>query len=143
MSETLPAGIDISKPNIARIYDYWLGGKDNFAVDREQAERSLELCPALHQWARDNRALVCGAAARAAREAGIDQFLDLGAGLPTHPEVHEAVRAVDPAARVAYVDYDGVAVTHAQALLATTAGLTAVRAEWPITRGSLPRSRTR
>jgi O-methyltransferase involved in polyketide biosynthesis len=129
MPDILPAGVDTSRPNIARIYDYWLGGKDNFAVDREQAERSLELCPGLRQWARENRAFVCGAAARAAREAGIGQFLDLGSGLPTHPAVHEAVRAVDPAARVAYVDFDDVAVTYAQALLATTAGLTAVRAD--------------
>jgi O-methyltransferase involved in polyketide biosynthesis len=129
MPDALPFGIDTSRPNIARIYDYWLGGKDNFAVDREQAERSLELCPGLRQWARDNRAFVCGAAARAARGAGIGQFLDLGAGLPTHPAVHEAVRAVDRDARVAYVDFDCVAVTHAQALLATTAGLTAVRAD--------------
>ena len=129
MPDTLPGGIDISRPNIARIYDYWLDGKDNFAVDREQAERSLELCPNLRQWARDNRAFVCGAAARAAREGGIGQFLDLGAGLPTHPAVHEAVHAVDPAARVAYVDFDVVAVTHAKALLATTPGLTAVRAD--------------
>jgi O-methyltransferase involved in polyketide biosynthesis len=129
MPDTLPAGIDASRPNIARIYDYWLGGKDNFAVDREQAERSLELCPGLRQWARDNRALVCGAAARAAREGGISQFLDLGAGLPTHPAVHEAVREVDPSAQVVYVDFDGVAVCHAQALLAKASGLAAVHAD--------------
>jgi O-methyltransferase involved in polyketide biosynthesis len=129
MADTLPAGIDASRPNIARIYDYWLGGKDNFAVDREQAERSLKLCPGLRQWARDNRAFVCGAAARAARETGISQFLDLGAGLPTHPAVHEAVREVDPAAQVAYVDFDGVAVSHAQALLTKGNGLTAVHAD--------------
>jgi S-adenosyl methyltransferase len=129
MPDTLPAGIDTSRPNIARIYDYWLGGKDNFAVDREQAERSLELCPSLRRWARENRAFVCGAAARAAHEAGLSQFLDLGSGLPTHPAVHEAVRAVDPTARVAYVDFDAMAVTHARALLTTTAGLTAVRAD--------------
>jgi O-methyltransferase involved in polyketide biosynthesis len=129
MPDTLPAGIDSSRPNIARIYDYWLGGKDNFAVDREQAERSLELCPNLRQWARENRAFVCGAAARAAREAGISQFLDLGAGLPTHPAVHEAVRAVDPTARVAYVDFDAMAVAHARALLATAPGIIAARAD--------------
>jgi O-methyltransferase involved in polyketide biosynthesis len=129
MPDTLPAGIDTSRPNIARIYDYWLGGKDNYPVDREQAERSLELCPGLRQWARDNRAFVCGAAARAAREAGIGQFLDLGSGLPAHPAVHEAVRAVDPAARVTYVDFDGVAVAHGQALLARNDGLTAVQAD--------------
>jgi O-methyltransferase involved in polyketide biosynthesis len=129
MPDTLPAGIDTSRPNIARIYDYWLGGKDNFAVDREQAERSLELCPGLRQWARDNRAFVCGAAARAARDAGISQFLDLGAGLPAHPAVHEAVREVNPDARVAYVDFDGVAVCHARALLAKAKGLVAVHAD--------------
>jgi O-methyltransferase involved in polyketide biosynthesis len=129
MPDTVPAGVDSSRPNIARIYDYWLGGKDNFAVDREQGEHSLELCPGLRQWAQDNRAFVCGAAARAAREAGIGQFLDLGAGLPTHPAVHEAVREVDPAALVAYVDFDGVAVSHAQALLAKADGLAAVQAD--------------
>jgi len=129
MHDTLPAGVDPSRPNIARIYDYWLGGKDNFTVDREQAERSLELCPGLSQWARDNRAFICGAAARAAREGGITQFLDLGAGLPTHPAVHEAVRAVDPATRVAYVDFDHVAVCHAQALLAKGDGLRAVHGD--------------
>jgi hypothetical protein len=130
MPDILPAGIDTSRPNIARIYDYWLGGKDNFAVDREQAERSLDVCPGLRQWARDNRAFVCGAAVRAARDGGIDQFLDLGAGLPTHPAVHEAVREAGSAARGAYVDSDLVAVTHTRALVAArTTGIAAVHAD--------------
>ena len=100
-----PPGIDTTRPNIARVYDYLLGGKDNFTVDRELAGRLLNVNPGMQQWARSNRAFVVAAAARAAREGGIDQFLDLGAGLPTRPAVHEAVRKVNPAARVAYVDF--------------------------------------
>jgi O-methyltransferase involved in polyketide biosynthesis len=116
--DTAPAAIDTTKPNIARVYDYLLGGKDNFAADREQAQQLLSMMPGMREWARSNRAFVCAAAERAAREGGIDQFLDLGAGLPTYPAVHEAVRRVHPAARIAYVDFDPVAVAHSQALLA-------------------------
>jgi O-methyltransferase involved in polyketide biosynthesis len=117
--------IDTSQPNIARVYDYLLGGKENFAADRALAEQLLAMNPGMAQWARDNRAFVCAAAARAASEGGITQFLDLGAGLPTHPAVHETVREVHPVARVAYVDFDQVAVLHAQALLATGDGVAA------------------
>ncbi len=124
-----PPGIDTTRPNIARVYDYLLGGKDNFAADRELAGRLLSVNPGMEQWARSNRAFVVAAAARAAREGGIDQFLDLGAGLPTRPAVHEAVRAVNPAARVAYVDFDPVAVVHSHALLAKGDGLTAFQAD--------------
>jgi O-methyltransferase involved in polyketide biosynthesis len=120
---------DASQPNIARVYDYLLGGKDNFTADRALAERLLSTNPGMAQFARDNRAFVCAAAARAAREGGIRQFLDLGAGLPTHPAVHEAVREVHPDARVGYVDIDPVAVMHAQALLATGDGLAAFQGD--------------
>ena len=129
MTQPSPPGIDTARPNIARVYDYLLGGKDNFAADRELAGRLLSVDPHAGQWARDNRAFVCAAAARAAREGGIGQFLDLGAGLPTRPAVHEAVREVIPDARVAYVDSDAVAVIHAQALLARGAGLVTCRAD--------------
>ena len=129
MAQPSSLGIDTTRPNIARVYDYLLGGKDNFAADRELAGRLLSVDPRAGEWARDNRAFVCAAAARAAREGGIDQFLDLGAGLPTHPAVHEAVREVIPDARVAYVDIDGVAVTHGQALLAKGVGLVTYRAD--------------
>jgi O-methyltransferase involved in polyketide biosynthesis len=112
-----PPGIDISRPNVARVYDFLLGGKNNFAADREQAGRLLSMNPGMDKWARSNRAFVVAAAARAAREGGITQFLDLGSGLPSHPAVHEAVREVHPDARVAYVDVDRVAVLHSQALL--------------------------
>jgi S-adenosyl methyltransferase len=119
--------IDTSRPNMARVYDYWLGGKDNFAADRELAQRTLALCPELPRWAHDNRAFVCAAARRAA-QAGITQFIDLGCGLPTRPAVHEAAMSVNSGARVAYVDNDPVVIVHARALLGD-AGLTAVLAD--------------
>ena len=127
-SEIPPEGIDVTRPSVARVYDYWLGGKDNFASDRDMGGRMAELNPALPQLVRHNREFICAAAARAAA-AGISQFLDLGSGLPAHPAVHEAVRQVNPDARVCYVDIDPVAVIHAEALLARGDGLTAVRAD--------------
>jgi S-adenosyl methyltransferase len=117
--------IDTSKPNIARVYDYWLGGKDNFAIDRAVAARMLEQDPDLARRVRDNREFVTGVAQRAA-EQGIAQFVDLGAGLPAHPSAHEAARKVNPLARVVYVDNDPVVVSHSQALLATGDGLAAI-----------------
>jgi S-adenosyl methyltransferase len=122
------AGVDASRPSVARVYDYWLGGKDNFASDREMGARMAEVNPALPQLVRHNREFICFAAARAA-EAGVSQFLDLGSGLPAHPAVHEAVRAVNPDARVCYVDIDPVAARHGQALLAQGVGVTAVQAD--------------
>ena len=118
----------MTRPSVARVYDYWLGGKDNFASDREMGGRMAELNPALPDLVRHNREFICVAAARAAA-AGISQVLDLGSGLPAHPAVHEAVREVIPDARVCYVDIDPVAAVHAQALLAGGEGLAAVRAD--------------
>jgi O-methyltransferase involved in polyketide biosynthesis len=126
--ENAPAGIDVTRPTVARVYDYWLGGKDNFASDRQMGGRMAEVNPALPQLVRHNREFICAAAARAAA-AGISQFLDLGSGLPAHPAVHEAVREVTPDARVCYVDIDPMAVLHAQALLACGEGLAAVQAD--------------
>jgi O-methyltransferase involved in polyketide biosynthesis len=123
-----PVGIDVTRPSVARVYDYWLGGKDNFASDRDMGGRMAEVNPALPQLVRHNREFICAAAARAAA-AGISQFLDLGSGLPAHPAVHEAVREVIPDARVCYVDIDPVAVLHGEALLARGEGLAAVRAD--------------
>ena len=127
-NEIPPAGIDVTRPSVARVYDYWLGGKDNFASDRDMGGRMAEVNPALPQLVRHNREFICAAAARAAT-AGISQFLDLGSGLPAHPAVHEAVRQVNPDARVCYVDIDPVAVIHGEALLARGEGLAAVRAD--------------
>jgi O-methyltransferase involved in polyketide biosynthesis len=125
-NENPPAGIDVTRPSVARVYDYWLGGKDNFASDREMGQRMAEVNPALPNLVRHNREFICNAAARAAA-AGISQFLDLGSGLPAHPAVHEAVREVVPDARVCYVDIDPVAVRHGQALLARGESLAAVQ----------------
>jgi S-adenosyl methyltransferase len=126
---TPPPGIDASRPSIARVYDYLLGGKDNFAADRELAGQILALNPGTRDWARANREFLCAAAARAAREGGISQFLDLGAGLPASPAVHDAARAVIPDARFAYVDFDPSAVLHAQVLLRKTEGLVSILAD--------------
>jgi O-methyltransferase involved in polyketide biosynthesis len=121
-------GIDVTRPSVARVYDFWLGGKDNFAADREMGWRIAEMNPALPQLVQQNREFVCAAAARAAA-AGIGQFLDLGSGLPTHPSVHEAAREVNPDTRVCYVDIEPVAVLHAEVLLAQGEGLAAVQAD--------------
>ena len=121
-------GLDTSKPNIARVYDYWLGGKENFAADRELAERLAAMWPPWVDACHANRRFVCRAVTWAAQR-GITQFLDLGAGLPTYPSVHETARAVDEHARVAYLDNDPVAVLHAQSLLASSDGVIAAEAD--------------
>ena len=124
----MTSALDTSVPNMARVYNYWLGGKDHFAADRAEAERLVALYPPLPALARENRAFLIEAAGWAARQ-GIGQFIDLGAGLPASPSVHQAARAVLPAARVAYVDIDPVVLSHAVALLATDDGVAAVDAD--------------
>jgi hypothetical protein len=114
--------IDAGVPNIARVYDFFLGGKDNFAADRELAARIAALSPDWVQACRDNRQFVGRAVVWAAGH-GIRQFLDLGAGLPAHPAVHEAAREIVPDARVCYVDNDPVAAAHARALLTESDGV--------------------
>jgi O-methyltransferase involved in polyketide biosynthesis len=110
-------GFDPGKPNAARIYDYLLGGKDNFAADRDAAAQLLRALPDATQVARANRAFLA-AAVRYVAGRGIGQFVDIGAGLPTSPNVHESARVAVPDARVAYIDNDPVVVSHARALLA-------------------------
>jgi SAM-dependent methyltransferase len=121
-------GFDPSVPNTARVYNYWLGGKDHFPADRAEAACLLDIYPPLRDLVRENRAFVTRAVAWAA-EQGMGQFIDLGAGLPASPAVHQAARAVLPAARVAYVDTDPVVLSHARALLAQDDGVTAVNAD--------------
>jgi O-methyltransferase involved in polyketide biosynthesis len=123
-----PPGIDTSVPNVARVYDCLLGGKDNFAADRIQAAKLIEFDPSLPSLVRQNREFVNRVVTWAAGQ-GIRQFLDLGAGLPTHPAVHEVAREVIPSAHVVYVDSDPVVVMHAQALLTGPGGVTTVRAD--------------
>jgi hypothetical protein len=124
-----PAGIDVSVPNVARIYDYLLGGKDNFAADREAARQLLAAVPDIAGVVRDNRAFIGRVVRFLAGQAGIRQFLDLGAGLPARSSVHEVARAIAPDARVAYVDNDPVVCSHAQALLPLDDGVAVVRGD--------------
>jgi hypothetical protein len=121
-------GFDPAKPNVARIYDYLLGGEEHFAADRHAAQRLIAELPNAPLVARANRVFLAAAVRRVARE-GVAQYLDIGAGLPTSPSVHECARAVIPAARVVYVDNDPVAVTHARALLATGDGAIAIEGD--------------
>ncbi len=108
---------DLTRPNSARMYDYFLGGAQNFAVDREAAEQAAIAFPHIRLGARVNRSFL-GRAVTYLVEHGIDQFLDLGSGIPTVGNVHEIAHRRNPAARVAYVDYEPVAVAHARRLLA-------------------------
>src|SRR5215472_8946351 len=108
--------INTSRPNIARVYNYLLGGKDNFAADRNEAERLLRIYPLLPARAQENRRFLARAVTWMA-EQGIRQFVDIGSGLPTTQNTHQMAQAVDPACRAAYVDYDPVVVAHARALL--------------------------
>jgi hypothetical protein len=124
----VPEGVDTTIPSVARIYDYLLGGKDNYAVDRAAAAKFLELAPEAQQIAWSNRHFLVRCV-RFLAQAGIGQFIDLGAGLPTSPNVHEVAREAVPDARVVYVDHDPVVVIHGNALLATDAGVTVVRAD--------------
>ncbi|WP_232320464.1 SAM-dependent methyltransferase [Herbidospora daliensis] len=101
------------------MYDYWLGGKDNFEADRKVAEGTAAVSPGIVQGARDNRAFL-GRAVRYLAEQGVTQFLDIGTGIPTQGNVHEVAQQINPAARIAYVDNDPIVMTHARALLRGT-----------------------
>ena len=111
------ADFDPTTPSIARVYDYLLNGKDNFAADREVAERLLAVAPLTAVVTRENRQFLARAVTWAANQ-GISQFIDLGCGMPTAPNTHETARAVTPGARVAYVDNDPVVLSHLHALVA-------------------------
>jgi SAM-dependent methyltransferase len=121
--------LDTSRPNIARVYDYWLGGKDNFKADREEAERLLQIYPDLRGLARENRRFLRRAVHWVAAECGIRQFLDIGSGLPTASNTHNVAQAAAPDSKVAYVDKDPVVVLHADALLADGHDVIAVRGD--------------
>ena len=107
-------------PHPARVYDYWLGGKDNFPADAAAAERAIEAMPTIVDSARANRAFLRRAVRFLAAEAGVRQFLDIGTGIPTSPNVHEIAQAVAPHSRVVYVDNDPIVLVHARALLTSS-----------------------
>jgi O-methyltransferase involved in polyketide biosynthesis len=115
------ADLDTSVAHPARVYDYWLGGKDNFAADREAAERVLAAAPGLRYRVRANRAFLGRATRYLAAEAGVRQFLDIGAGLPSTQNTHDVAQRVAPDSRVIYVDNDPLVMSHARALLRSVA----------------------
>jgi O-methyltransferase involved in polyketide biosynthesis len=116
---------DPDTPSIARVWDYWLGGKNNFPADRELAEKVLEINPLAAQMARENR-LFLGRAVSYVAGLGVRQFIDIGAGLPTVLNTHDVAQRADPGATVAYVDNDPIVIAHARVLLAMAQGVVVV-----------------
>ncbi|MEU5875386.1 SAM-dependent methyltransferase [Glycomyces sp. NPDC047369] len=119
---------DISRPSIARVYDATLGGKDNFAVDREGAAVIAQHVPRIKEASQDNRLGLKKGVQYVARK-GVDQFLDIGAGLPTMENTHQVAQAINPDAKVVYVDNDPIVLTHGRALLADNKSTTIVTAD--------------
>lgn len=117
------AGLRTDRPHPARIYDYWLGGKDNFPPDREAAEHAISVSADIPAAARENRAFL-QRAVRMCAEAGIRQYIDIGAGLPSPGNVHEVAQRIEPDARVVYIDNDPIVLTHGRALLAANKSTT-------------------
>ena len=111
--ETKPPGLtfDASVAHPARIYNYWLGGKDNFAADRQAAQEVLDVMPVIAQVARSNRMFLSTAVNYLVAQAGIRQFLDIGTGLPTEDNTHEVAQNVAPESRIVYVDNDPIVLS--------------------------------
>ena len=128
-AEPAPERWSSGRANVARIYDYLLGGKDNYDVDRQAAERLLALVPDAAVAAWDNREFLGRTVRFLAEEKGIRQFLDIGTGLPTRTNVHSIAHESAPDARVVYVDYDPVVISHARALLCKTRAVCAVEGD--------------
>jgi len=114
-----PVMFDTSVAHVARVYDYWLGGKDNFAADRAAGDQAIEAFPNIPMSARANRAYQARVVRFLAGEVGIRQFLDIGTGIPTANHTHQVAQAVAPESRVVYVDNDPIVLSHARALLAS------------------------
>jgi hypothetical protein len=118
--ETAPPGVNINVPHSARIYDYWLGGKDNFAVDRAVGDAMMQSIPGMRAMAAENRKFVHRVARELVAKHGIRQFLDVGTGIPTRPNLHEIAQQLAPETRVVYVDNDPIVLVHARALMIST-----------------------
>nr|WP_269459108.1 SAM-dependent methyltransferase [Micromonospora viridifaciens] len=112
--------MDAAVPHSARIYDYWLGGKDNFAADRAVAEALATAIPTIRAMAAENRHFVHRVARYLVGQAGVRQFLDIGTGIPTRPNLHEVAQQIAPETRVVYVDNDPIVLVHARALMIST-----------------------
>ena len=115
-----PPAFDTSVAHPARVYDYWLGGKDNFQADRDAAEQAVAAYPNILPGVQANRAFLRRAVEYLAGEQGIRQFLDIGTGLPTNDNTHQIAQAIAPESRIVYVDNDPIVLTHARALLTST-----------------------
>src|SRR3954466_13289134 len=109
--------IDTSRPHSARMYDYYLGGKDHFEIDKQAAETVAAVYPAIFVCARENRAFMHRATRVLAREHGIRQWLDIGTGIPTEPNLHQVAQSVVPQARVVYADNDPLVLKYAETLM--------------------------
>lgn len=124
-----PPGVDLSRPSIARVYDYALGGKEHFEIDRRAADAMYRVVPETSQLAKDNRNHLRRAVRYLVAEAGVRQIIDIGSGLPTSGNVHEIVHEIDPAVRVVYVDNDPIVLAHARALLSEANTTTVITAD--------------
>ncbi|GAA3729551.1 SAM-dependent methyltransferase [Plantactinospora mayteni] len=118
--ESANSRLDTNVPHTARIWNYWLGGKDNFAADREVGDRVKDIFPVVIELARADRLFLGRAVHHLVAEAGIRQFLDIGTGLPTQDNTHQVAQRVAPAARIVYVDNDPLVLVHARALLTSS-----------------------
>ena len=116
-----PLPFDTSVPHPARRYNYWLGGKDNFAADRDSGDAIAAAFPTIRLWAQENRRFLGRTVSYLAGEVGVSQFLDIGTGIPAADNTHEVAQRINPASRVVYVDNDPIVLVHARALL-TSAG---------------------
>ncbi|MEV7383138.1 SAM-dependent methyltransferase [Streptomyces lydicus] len=135
--ETQPQSgvVDVTIPSVARMYDYYLGGKDNYAVDREACEELSKVVPSTQVLAINNRRFLQRVVRWLAGEHGIRQFIDHGSGLPTQDNVHQVAQQIDPAARVVYVDNDPIVLAHGRALLEENANTAVIQADMRDTDG--------
>ncbi|ARH94069.1 SAM-dependent methyltransferase [Streptomyces sp. MOE7] len=135
--ETQPqsGAVDVTIPSVARMYDYYLGGKDNYAVDREACEELSKVVPSTQVLAINNRRFLQRVVRWLAGEHGIRQFIDHGSGLPTQDNVHQVAQRIDPAARVVYVDNDPIVLAHGRALLEENANTAVIQADMRDTDG--------
>jgi hypothetical protein len=125
----VPPEIDTTKANVARVYDYWLGGSHNFRADQDVARAMIAVDPNIRAMMRANRAFLGRAVRYLIREAGIRQFLDIGSGIPTEQNVHEVAQAAASGSRVVYVDNDEVAVAHSRLMLEDNPDATVIQAD--------------
>ncbi|MFJ6212949.1 SAM-dependent methyltransferase [Streptomyces sp. NPDC092296] len=127
--------IDSAVPSVARMYDYYLGGKDNYAVDREASDELLKTVPSTKELAVNNRRFLRRVVRRLAEDYGIRQFLDHGSGLPTQDNVHQVAQRVDPESRVVYIDNDPIVLAHGRALLEENDNTAVIQADMRDTDG--------